>query len=65
VHRRHFGQKAKDKGCRQAALNSNIISESVQRLIFLFSHADVKPIPCPLGKAKEKAETTKLVQTNV
>ena len=29
------------------------------------SHANLKHIPPPLGKAEEKAETTKLVQTDV
>ena len=40
---------------------NDLESGVVQVLSFLFSYANVMPIPSPLGKAKEKAETTQLV----
>ena len=60
----HALQKAHKGRGRQAATDSNVLVESTV-FVFPVLLRNSMPIPSPLGKAKEKAETTKFVQTYV
>ncbi len=56
--------RPKEKGSGHALAGqraNNVLNLEMYSFCFLFFYTNSEPIPSPLGKAKEKAETTQLV----
>jgi hypothetical protein len=54
-------EKGSGKSFMAGQRANNILDLEMYSFCFLFFYTNSEPIPSPLGKAKEKAETTQLV----